>query len=88
MLIVKGLIWDDWNRKHIAQHDLTTEEVEEVCHGNYEIIESYHKRILVIGKAKSGKLLAIALSPEDRNSKPYEKGIYYPITAYEKGVKK
>ncbi len=88
MVVVRGLIWDDWNKEHIAKHGISPEEVEEVCHGNYEAVESYRKRILVFGKTKSGMLLAVVLSPEDRNFQQYGGGIYYPITAFAKEVKK
>ncbi len=87
MIVIKGLIWDDWNKEHIAKHGMTLEEVEEVCHGNHKIAESYRKRLLIIGKTKQGKLLAIVLSPEDRNLQPYGNGVYYPVTAFEKEVK-
>ncbi len=87
MVVVKGLIWDDWNKAHIAKHKVLPEEVEEVCHGNYEVVESYRQRILIVGKTKKQRLLAIVLSPEDRNLRPYKEGIYYPITAFEKEVK-
>lgn len=59
MIVVKGLIWDDWNKEHIAKHAITLEEVEEVCHGRNEVVESYRKRLLITGKTKQGKLLAI-----------------------------
>ena len=87
MIVVKGLIWDDWNKEHIAQHGVSPEEVEEICHGNYDVVESYRKRILVVGKTKKARLLAIVLSPEDKNLHLYGNDIYYPITAFEKGVK-
>lgn len=35
MAKVKGLIWDEWNKKHIAKHNLLPEEIEEVCHGRF-----------------------------------------------------
>ncbi len=82
-IVVNGLIWDDWNRDHLASHNVTTEEVEEVCHGKHKVIESYRKRIQMSGKTRSGKNLIIIFSPEDRNLKVYGKGIYYPITAFE-----
>ncbi len=82
MITVKGLIWDDWNKNHIKQHNITVDEIEEVCQGNNKTRKSFRKRILVLGKTKKGKQLAIALSPEDRNLKPYGKGIYYVITAF------
>jgi len=87
MIIVGGLIWDDWNKEHIAKHGILLEEVEEVCHGRNEVVESYRKRLLVIGKTKQGKVIAVVLSPEDRNLQPYGNGIYYPITAFVKEVK-
>lgn len=74
-------------KKHIAKHGISAEEVEEVCHGNYETIESYRKRILVVGKTKKGKLIAFVLSPEDRDLRLYGNGIYYLITAFAKEVK-
>lgn len=88
MIKVKGLIWDEWNKEHIAIHKVSVEEVEEVCHGDYDAVESYRKRILVVGKTKKGRVLALVLSPEDINLKTYGKGIYYPITAFEKEVEK
>lgn len=87
MIKIKGLIWDDWNKQHIAKHGVSSEEVEEVCQGKYDIIESYRKRLLIVGKTKKERLLAIVLSPEDRNLELYGNGIYYLITAFEKEVK-
>jgi len=87
MIVVKHLIWDDWNRKHLGLHSVTQEEVEEVCHGKYQVVESYRNRILVIGKTKAGRKLAIVLSPEDRKLQTYEEGTYYVITSFEKEVK-
>ena len=84
MTVVRGLIWDDWNRDHIASHNVTTNEVEEVCHGKYNVVESYRKRIQIFGKTRNGKTVTIVLSPEDRKLKAYGKGMYYPITAFKK----
>ncbi|MDP2586401.1 MAG: hypothetical protein Q8P32_01360 [Candidatus Komeilibacteria bacterium] len=84
---IYGLIWDEWNKHHIARHGISVAEVEEVCHGNHRAVVSYRKRILIEGKTKRGKYLIIALSPEDRNLQPYGKGIYYPVTAFDKEVK-
>ncbi|HJZ05290.1 hypothetical protein A2634_00765 [Candidatus Amesbacteria bacterium RIFCSPHIGHO2_01_FULL_48_32] len=82
MLVVDSLVWDDWNREHLARHHITPEEVEEVCNGDHQTTESYRKRIMVKGQTKTGKNLSIILSPEDTNLKPYGGGIYYVITAY------
>ncbi len=86
MIVVKGLIWDDWNKEHIAKHGISVEEVEEVFHGEYQTVESYRSRIQTIGKTKKGRKLVIIISPEDRNFIKYRKGTYYPITAFEKGT--
>lgn len=86
MVQITGLVWDDWNKDHIAKHRITVEEIEEVCHGKHEAKVSYRKRILLIGKTRAGRLLAIALSPENKNLEPYSKGMYYIVTAFEKEV--
>ena len=86
MIAVNSFIWDEWNRRHIAQHNITPEEIEEICYGRYQARKSYRNRILISGKTKLGKNLSIVLSPEDRNLKPYGKGAYYVITAFEKEV--
>lgn len=80
--MVRGLMWDDWNKQHLHKHGVSIEDVEEVCHGRHKVIESYRKRIQIVGKTKNCKILTIILSPEDRNLKAYKKGIYYPITAF------
>jgi uncharacterized DUF497 family protein len=86
MTTIVGLIWDDWNKEHIAKHGISVQEVEEVCQGELEIIESYRKRILLVGQTKRGKNIAVVLSPEDRDLQAYGQGLYYPITAFVKEV--
>ena len=86
MIVVHGLVWDDWNKEHLYRHGLTIEEVEEVCHREHRVKESYRKRILLVGKTTKGRMLAVVLSPEDRNLQRYGNGMYYVITAFEKEV--
>lgn len=86
MTVVNSLIWDDWNREHLTRHHISPEEVEEICHGKHLTVESYRRRILIMGKTKAGKGLSIVLSPENPNLKPYGHGIYYVVTAFEKEV--
>lgn len=87
MVVVLCFIWDKENQDHIARHKVTVEEVEEVCKGDHQAVESYRKRILIVGQTKTERSLAIVLSPEDKNLHLYEKGTYYVITAFEKGTK-
>lgn len=44
MLVVRRLVWDPWNVAHIACHEVTPEEVEEVCHGEPVVQEGKHRR--------------------------------------------
>jgi len=83
MIKVIGLIWDDWNKQHLAKHKVTVKEVEEVCHGKFEAVKTYRGRIQLSGNTKCGRKLIIILSPEDKELVQYSEGIYYPITAFE-----
>ena len=76
-LVIKSLIWDDWNVAHIAQHDVLPNEVEEVCAGNRIEREAYRQRIFLVGTTKIGRILTVILEPRE------EQGVYRPITAYE-----
>ena len=83
MVLVTGLIWDEWNKEHIAKHNVSVKEVEEACLGKHEAIESFRKRIQIKGMTKKGRRITILLSPENRKLETYGYGIYYPITAFE-----
>ncbi|MDP3734857.1 MAG: hypothetical protein Q8R39_00295 [bacterium] len=75
MLSVHRLIWDTWNVAHIARHDITSEEVEGVCHGKPVTSETRKGRIRVVGLTQSGRILTVILASTQ------EEGVYYPITA-------
>jgi uncharacterized DUF497 family protein len=75
MLYVRHLIWDDWNVPHIARHQVTCEEVEEVCRSQPITSETYNNRLRVVGPTQSGKMLTIILAPQE------EEGVYYVVTA-------
>lgn len=74
MASLRRLIWDTWNVPHIARHQVTPEEVEQVCQGDPVELQSYAGRLLLIGPTEAGKMLAVVLSPLGR-------GVYYPVTA-------
>lgn len=84
---INGLIWDDWNKKHIAEHGVTPEDVEEVCHSKHKVKKTYRKRMQMSGITKRGRNLTIILSPESREFIVYGEGKYYPITAFEEELK-
>lgn len=87
MTTVNSLIWDDWNKGHLARHHISPEEIEEVCHSKHHAVESYRKRILIMGKTKAGRKISVVLSPENESQQPYNLGEYYVITAFESEVK-
>ncbi len=74
MLHIRRLIWDPGNIAHIAQHDVTVDEAEEVCHGDPIQLSSYLGRIILIGPTQAGRMLAVVLDPEDED-------VAYPVTA-------
>ncbi len=75
MACIRLLVWDTWNVPHIARHQVTPEEVEEVCHGQPVTTESYKGRLRVVGPSRSGRILTVILAPQDAE------GVYYPVTA-------
>jgi hypothetical protein len=74
MVYVRRLIWDSWNVAHIGRHEVTPEEVEEACHGDALVQQTYAGPLLLIGPTLAGRMLAVVLAPESR-------GVYYPVTA-------
>jgi len=75
MRSVHRLIWDTWNVAHIARHQVTPDEVEEVCHDRPMTSDTYKGRIRVVGLTLRGRVLTVILAPRD------QEGVYYPITA-------
>lgn len=74
MVYIRRLVWDAWNIAHIARHQVTPEEVEEVCQGPSIALQTYAGRTLLIGPTHAQRMLAVALDPEGRDK-------YYPVTA-------
>ena len=76
VISIKKLIWDEWNEEHIAIHNVSKKEVEEVCHSEIIVLDGHSGRLVVIGMTASGeRILAIVLDPEP------EANVYYPVTA-------
>ena len=76
MHVVRQLVWDAWNIDHIARHGVTMDEVDEACHGEGSVRETYEGRLMIISPTQGGRLLAIVLAPKGAE------GMYYPITAW------
>lgn len=60
---------------HIARHEVTPEEVEEVCHQDPIEDETYKRRIRLIGPTAAARVLTSIPAPED------PPGAYYTVTA-------
>lgn len=67
------LVWDEWNIEHTAKHNVTRTEVEEIFARTVRAKKSYKGRLLVFGKTKVKRLLAVALEKEERG--------YYVLSA-------
>jgi hypothetical protein len=47
-MTIDHLVWDDWNREHIARHNVTPEEVEQVILGTCKAL---FKRLMAVFSA-------------------------------------
>lgn len=73
---VAHLVWDAWNRPHIARHGVTPAEVEEAVAGEPFVEETYKGRLKLIGPTLGGRMLAVIIGPV-----PDVPGDYYVFTA-------
>lgn len=73
-MLIKNLIWDEWNIEHIARHNVKPEEVEQTCKGKHLIRRGRRDTYTVTGQTKDGRYLTIILAPRG-------KGSFYPVTA-------
>lgn len=73
-LVVKEVAWDEFNILHIAEHNVSVGEVEEVCGGKIETYLGHSGRFMVIGKTAAGRILSVVLAQKS-------KGVFYPVTA-------
>ncbi len=75
-------IWDldddpEGNVQHIAEHDVTKEEVDEVLENPSGIETSRTSgRPIAFGETRTGRLIAVVFEEIDE-------GTVYPVTAYE-----
>ena len=76
-LVIKSLIWDEWNIGHIARHNVIPKEVEEVCERQPVERKGHKNRIFLIGKTEKNRMLTVILNPTEQEN------IYRPITEYD-----
>ena|SRR5579862_9497062 len=75
MLVIHRLLWDTWNTTHIARHNVTPDEVEEICQMEPQAEEANKGRLRVTGITSKGRIISAFLDPEP------EEGVYYTVTA-------
>jgi uncharacterized DUF497 family protein len=74
MLYIEDLIWDEHNLDHIARHNVTQYEVEEVCYSKTFVKRGRNGLLEVYGQTESGRYLVLFFARRG-------KGVYYPVTA-------
>ncbi len=74
MVLVRRLLWDPRNVSHIARHQVTPDEVEQVCRGSPVSLGGFGGRLILIGPTRGSRMLAAVLDPEGGD-------VYYPVTA-------
>jgi uncharacterized DUF497 family protein len=73
---IGDLEWDDENIEHIAEHNVTPEEVEDVCYSIHLVEKSTGGRYILSGQTTSGRYLNVVVEE-------IGKGLFKPITAFE-----
>lgn len=71
---IDELVFNERNIEHIARHNVLPNEVKEVVEGEFLPLQAKLGRIIVVGKTKKGRTLAVVL--EKIKGK-----IYFPVTA-------
>jgi uncharacterized DUF497 family protein len=74
---VEQLDWDEYNIAHIARHNVTTVEFEEVCYDAPIERRGYCQRIVLIGLTMEKRILTLVLEPRGKA------GMFRPVTAYD-----
>lgn len=71
-MIIRKLVWDEWNIEHIAKHNVSPEEVEEVCQSKHLLEKGRSGLYSVIGQTQAGRYLITILAPRGSS--------FYPVT--------
>jgi len=76
-IVVKELIWDEWNSAHIKKHNVSQTEIIEVSKKLIYHKHTHKKRCVVVGRSGT-RLLSLVVSRKGP-------GRYYLITARDSG---
>ncbi len=75
-MVIGELYWDDENVQHIARHNVSPQEVEDVCFGVYIGKRESNQRYVLSGQTVAGRYLNVVIERVG-------KGVFRPITAFE-----
>jgi hypothetical protein len=76
---VRALSWNDETEAHIAEHDVTPREVNQMVENPHIIVRNRKGRrapVLLIGRTHGGRVLSVPLA------KTRDPGVWRPITAF------
>ena len=78
---IEDLIWENGgNVDHISRHNVTPDEVEEVCFSEYLYRQETSQKYILSGQSLSGRYLNVVVER-------IHKGLFRPITAFEMSEK-
>ncbi len=72
-IVVKELVWNEWNIEHIKKHNVVQNEVEGATRNATVHKKAKQGRYLIIGRVGS-RILSVIVNRK-------RVGIYYPVTA-------
>lgn len=75
-MIIADLEWDDENVEHIARHNVSPQEVEDVCFGLHISERQSDQRYVLSGQTAVGRCLNVVVERIGM-------GLFRPITAFE-----
>ena len=70
------LDWDDWNRDHIAKHDMSISEVESAMVNDPIANASYKNRLIVVGPSNRDRMIVVVIGPS-----PHTEDLWYVFSA-------
>ena len=75
-MIIDELEWDDENIGHIARHNVSPKEVEDICFTMHLSEKEGNKRYILSGQTESGRYLNVVIERIGG-------GLFRPITAFD-----
>lgn len=61
-MLIAGLIWDNENVEHIAEHRVEPDEVEDVCYGKSRIEKIGGNKHAILGQTAEGRYLFVVVA--------------------------